>query len=99
MLDAGYRFCDGLLHRYMNAPRDALASLNRARRDAEWGEQALTHMVEIFLNPENETNWDELELASRAENSDAAVAAETLLREMKACPRQAALEAEPAPSL
>ena len=93
VLDAGYRFCDGLLHRYLNAPGDALASLNRARRDAEWGEQALQHMVEIFLNPENETNWDELELASRAEHSDAAVAVETLLREMRPSPRHAVLEA------
>ena len=40
-LEPGFRFCQGLLHRYMNDPRAALRAFNMARRDPEWGELAV----------------------------------------------------------
>jgi len=93
-LEAGYKYCEGLLHKYMNDPRAALTSLNLARRDGEWGEQAVMLMIEIYLNPENETNWDELQLDERpgGDQSEAVRAAEKLLRELPPSPRQAVLE-------
>merc|ERR1719387_899984 len=38
-LEPGYRFCQGLLARFLNDPRTALKYLNMARRDGEWGEE------------------------------------------------------------
>jgi len=93
-LEAGYKFCQGLLHKYRNDPRAALTALNLARRDGEWGEQAVMLMIEIYLNPENETNWDELVLDERpsSDPGEAVRAAEKLLRELPRSPRQAVLE-------
>ena len=34
---------------------DALQSFNQARKDSDWGEKALFCMIDICLNPENET--------------------------------------------
>ena len=94
-LEPGYKYCEGLLHKYRNDPRAALTSLNLARRDGEWGEQAVTLMIEIYLNPENETNWDELELDINpaSDPGDAVRAAETLLRELTRSPRREVLAA------
>ena len=77
-LEPGFRFCQGLLHRYMNDPRAALKALNMARRDPEWGEFAVQNMVEIYLNPENETNWDDIALDQRQEIPEAVRAAQLL---------------------
>ena len=44
-LEPGFRFCQGLLRRYMNDPRSALKALNMARRDPEWGELAVQNMA------------------------------------------------------
>ncbi|KAI9362925.1 hypothetical protein DFJ73DRAFT_542372 [Zopfochytrium polystomum] len=54
-LHPGYHFCRGLHYRYTNSPNDALKEFNLCRRDVEWGEQALYNMIEIFLNPDNDT--------------------------------------------
>ena len=34
---------------------EALHHFNQARKDSDWGERSLFNMVEICLNPENET--------------------------------------------
>ena len=34
---------------------EALHHFNQARKDSDWGERSLFRMVEICLNPENET--------------------------------------------
>ena len=34
---------------------DALQYFNQARKDSDWGERSLFNMVEICLNPENDT--------------------------------------------
>merc|ERR1719272_2114361 len=76
-----------------SSPRAALEALNMARRDPEWGELAVQNMVEIYLNPENETNWDDVALDQRADAPEAVRAAEKLLQEMPRSPRQQVLEA------
>ncbi|KAK6629913.1 hypothetical protein RUM43_003734 [Polyplax serrata] len=53
--DAGYSYCKGLYERYSERPEVALHHFNRARRHNEWGQKALLNMIEICLNPENET--------------------------------------------
>ncbi|KND02289.1 uncharacterized protein SPPG_02764 [Spizellomyces punctatus DAOM BR117] len=58
-LHPGYHYCKGLHYRYSNSPHEALKEFNFCRRDTEWGERALYHMVEIFLNPDNETTGGE----------------------------------------
>ena len=62
-----------------------------ARRDGEWGEAVLTAMIEIYLNPENETNWDELNIDGPAEPSEAVRASVRLLRELPPTPRREVL--------
>ena len=49
--EPGFRFCQGLLHRYTNDPRAALKAFNFARREGEWAERALTNMVEVTGEP------------------------------------------------
>ena len=66
-----------------------------ARRDPEWGELAVQNMVEIYLNPEHETNWDEVALDQRSDVPEAVRASEKLLQEMPRSPRQQVLEAYP----
>ena len=90
-LEPGFKYCQGMLARYQNNPRTALRHLNLARRDGEWGEAALTAMIEIYLNPENETNWDELNIDAQIEPSEAVRAADRLLRELPNSPRREVL--------
>ena len=46
--EAGFRFCRGLYHRYMNKPQDALIDLNFARqRDPDYRADALVQMIEV----------------------------------------------------
>lgn len=54
----GLHFCKGLYFRYKNSVREAIEAFNLARRDPEWGERALVHMIEIYLNPDNENLWE-----------------------------------------
>jgi len=48
-------------------------------------------MIEIYLNPENETNWDDLNVDMTVEPSDAVRAADKLLRELPPSPRREVL--------
>lgn len=43
------------LPRYTGEPNDALRHFNKARKDSDWGQNALYNMIEICLNPDNET--------------------------------------------
>jgi len=54
-MDAGWHYCKGLFHRFTYNPNEALKEFGYARRDAEWGEKALYNMIEIFLNPDEDT--------------------------------------------
>jgi tetratricopeptide repeat protein 21B len=99
--DPGLCFCKGLAERYSNAAHEALAHLNRCRKDREWGPDAVYTMVEIYLSPENEQLWDEEGASmlsdgpSQVENTDHIRAAEKLLCEVRRRqdPRHRVLEA------
>lgn len=41
--------------RYTQNPRNALKCFNKARRDPTWGEMAAYNMIEICINPDNNT--------------------------------------------
>ncbi|KAJ3084734.1 Tetratricopeptide repeat protein 21B [Rhizoclosmatium hyalinum] len=96
LLHAGYHFCKGLQYRYTNSPNEALKEFNYARRDAEWGTESLFNMIEIFLNPDNETmGGDVLEAAADSSGSGdqtdadilALLTADKLLKELPQNPK------------
>jgi tetratricopeptide (TPR) repeat protein len=54
---SGYHFCNGLYNRYTNDPIASVTSFNQCRRDKDWGPDALVHMIELYLNPDNDAVW------------------------------------------
>ncbi|XP_048165484.1 tetratricopeptide repeat protein 21B isoform X3 [Corvus hawaiiensis] len=54
-LEAGFHYCKGLYLWYTGEPNDALRHFNKARKDSDWGQNAVYNMIEICLNPDNET--------------------------------------------
>lgn len=91
--DAGLNYCKGMSEWYKNNPTQALKCFNLARKDSEWGERATYNMIEICLNPDNETLGGETfegvdaDLSNQAEKYDSQLAAvrtaEKLLKEVK----------------
>ncbi|KAK7872002.1 hypothetical protein R5R35_004518 [Gryllus longicercus] len=53
--EAGLAYCEGLFEWYSGNTNEALRQFNNARRDQEWGQQAIYNMIEICLNPDDET--------------------------------------------
>ncbi|XP_069814949.1 tetratricopeptide repeat protein 21A isoform X2 [Dendropsophus ebraccatus] len=53
-LEPGYNFCKGLHCWYIGQPNEALKFFNKARKDNDWGQKAITNMIQICLNPDNE---------------------------------------------
>ena len=49
-----------LLLRYTGEPNDALQHFNKARKDNDWGQNAIYNMIEIYLNPDNNTMGGEV---------------------------------------
>lgn len=43
------------LYRYTGNPAGAMKSFNKARHDPDWGLISTYHMIEICINPDNET--------------------------------------------
>ena len=41
--------------RYTGNPTEALKLFNRARKDSDWGNLSTYNMIEICLNPDNQT--------------------------------------------
>jgi tetratricopeptide repeat protein 21B len=78
---AGFNFCQGLFHRYSNRLHEAVTFFNKARRDHEWGNEALYHMIQIYLNPNNENIWDDPE-GDLDNGGESLKVAEELLREL-----------------
>uniref|UniRef100_A0A7S2HRG3 Tetratricopeptide repeat protein 21B n=1 Tax=Zooxanthella nutricula TaxID=1333877 RepID=A0A7S2HRG3_9DINO len=68
--EAGLRFCKGAYYRWINKPQDALVELNYARRDPDYRAEALTHMIEIYLNPDPNAGLEALEAPSDASNDN-----------------------------
>eukprot|EP00003_Mantamonas_plastica_P021293 TRINITY_DN3441_c0_g2_i6.p1 TRINITY_DN3441_c0_g2~~TRINITY_DN3441_c0_g2_i6.p1 ORF type:complete len:1340 (-),score=495.80 TRINITY_DN3441_c0_g2_i6:48-3578(-) len=48
--EAGYHFARGIYLMHSKNLQDALVELNAARRDPEWGEEAIYVMIKVFLN-------------------------------------------------
>jgi len=81
---AGFRFCNGLYARFTNDIGKAIGEFNLARRDDTWGPDALMHMVELYLNPNQDGAWEEREVGPLDDSTSGNIAAaETLLKELK----------------
>ena len=60
----GLNFCKGLHCRYSNDVGEAVKYFNLARRDGKWGVFSLINMIELYLNPDNETQYNAVLKAS-----------------------------------
>lgn len=84
---AGLRYCRGLYSRYTNDIAAAIKEFNLARTDETWGADALSHMVELYLNPDQEGAWEEREGGGETQLSDETsghiTIAEALLKELR----------------
>ncbi|XP_040004915.1 tetratricopeptide repeat protein 21B isoform X1 [Xiphias gladius] len=91
--DPGFNYCRGLYLWYTGAPNDALRHFNKARKDNDWGQNAVYNMIEIYLNPDNDTMGGEVfenldgEIGNSTEKQEseqlAVRTAEKLLKELK----------------
>jgi len=80
----GFNYCQGLYSRFTNDIVKAISSFNLARKDDKWGAQALTHMIELYLNPDQEGVWEEKETGPLDDATRAHIAAaEELLKELR----------------
>ncbi|XP_012166563.1 tetratricopeptide repeat protein 21B [Bombus terrestris] len=55
-LTPGYYYCAGLLDWRKGRLNSALRQFNFARRDPEWGQQAIYNMIEICLDPDDDSS-------------------------------------------
>lgn len=53
--EAGFHYCAGLLDWRLGKLNSALRHFNAARRDPEWGQQAVYNMIEVCLDQDDET--------------------------------------------
>lgn len=91
--DPGFNYCKGLYLWYTGEPNDALRHFNKARKDNDWGQNAVYNMIEIYLNPDNDTMGGEVfenldgEIGNSTEKQEseqlAVRTAEKLLKEIK----------------
>ncbi|KAK2186994.1 hypothetical protein NP493_181g04009 [Ridgeia piscesae] len=95
-MNPGYNYCKGLYEWYTGNPNVALKHFNKARKDSDWGTKAMYNMIEICLNPDNDTiggevfeavDMDHGESAEKADSEKLAIrTADKLLQEMKPKP-------------
>ncbi|XP_065838597.1 tetratricopeptide repeat protein 21B-like [Oscarella lobularis] len=92
-IDAGLFYCKGLIDWYQSNTNSALKNFNLARNDAEWSERATYNMIEICLNPDNETmggeTFESIDVdANERQDTDVAAVrtAENLLKDLKPKP-------------
>ncbi|KAJ8012813.1 hypothetical protein DPEC_G00046770 [Dallia pectoralis] len=91
--DPGFNYCKGLYLWYTGEPNDGLRHFNKARKDNDWGQNAVYNMIEICLNPDNDTMGGEVfenldgdigNSTEKQESEQLAVrTAEKLLKELK----------------
>lgn len=88
--EAGLAYCQGLYEWYSGNANSALRHFNRARRDPEWGQQAIYNMIEICLNPDDETlgseSMEREDPEFRGSHEMALRMAERLLKELQPRP-------------
>jgi len=90
--DPGYHFSSALYHYYTKNYRDAMREFNLARKNREWGHQAIFFMIDIYLDPDTTTLFSDQQgiqeqdipkTSLSAEDTEAnALAAEKLLKEL-----------------
>ncbi|XP_041662255.1 tetratricopeptide repeat protein 21B [Cheilinus undulatus] len=91
--DPGFNYCKGLYLWHVGQPNEALRHFNKARKDNDWGQNAVYNMIEIYLNPDNDTIGGEVfetldgEIGNSTEKQEseqlAVRTAEKLLKELK----------------
>uniref|UniRef100_A0A8C3AZP6 Tetratricopeptide repeat domain 21B n=1 Tax=Cyclopterus lumpus TaxID=8103 RepID=A0A8C3AZP6_CYCLU len=91
--DPGFNYCKGLYLWFTGEPNDALRHFNKARKDNDWGQNAVYNMIEIYLNPDNDTLGGEVfenldgEIGNSTEKQEseqvAVRTADKLLKELK----------------
>ncbi|KAJ3302797.1 Tetratricopeptide repeat protein 21B [Kappamyces sp. JEL0829] len=54
-ISLGFHYCKGLYLRYTSSLNDALKQFVICRNDSVWGERAIYNLIEMFLNPGDET--------------------------------------------
>eukprot|EP00443_Scrippsiella_acuminata_P048484 CAMPEP_0115266888 /NCGR_PEP_ID=MMETSP0270-20121206/51703_1 /TAXON_ID=71861 /ORGANISM="Scrippsiella trochoidea, Strain CCMP3099" /LENGTH=1292 /DNA_ID=CAMNT_0002683005 /DNA_START=234 /DNA_END=4112 /DNA_ORIENTATION=- len=86
--EAGLRFCKGVYNRWINKPQDALVELNYARRDPDYRAEALTHMIEIYLNPDPSAGLDALDSGVEPSNEHLREV-DNLIKELSVAQKQA----------
>ncbi len=81
----GMNFCRGLYYRYTNDVIKAVTEFNRCRADSQFGADSLVHMIELYLNPDQDGIWEERESGGVLEEevADNISVAERLLRELR----------------
>lgn len=88
--EAGLAYCRGLYEWYSGNANSALRHFNGARRDPEWGQQAVYNMIEICLNPDDETlgseSMEREDEEFRSSREMALRMAERLLKELQPRP-------------
>ncbi|XP_033124188.1 tetratricopeptide repeat protein 21B-like [Anneissia japonica] len=95
-MEPGFNYCKALYEWHTGKANDALKHFNMARKDTDWGQKAIQNMIEICINPDNNTIGGETfetmadDVASAAEKADseqmAARTADKLVRELKPQP-------------
>ncbi|XP_072435599.1 tetratricopeptide repeat protein 21B isoform X3 [Chiloscyllium punctatum] len=91
--EPGFNYCKGLYLWYTGEPNDALRHFNKARKDSDWGQNAIYNMIEICMNPDNDTIGGEVfenldgDMRNSTEKQEseqlAVMTAEKLLKELK----------------
>uniref|UniRef100_A0A8C7G3G7 Tetratricopeptide repeat protein 21B n=1 Tax=Oncorhynchus kisutch TaxID=8019 RepID=A0A8C7G3G7_ONCKI len=82
--EPGYNYCKGLYYWHVYRVSEALFHLNKARRDNEWGDQAMELMIRICLNPDNEVIGGEVQLGGAEHREQVGVAtAQNLVKEFR----------------
>uniref|UniRef100_A0A8C8EI59 Tetratricopeptide repeat protein 21B n=1 Tax=Oncorhynchus tshawytscha TaxID=74940 RepID=A0A8C8EI59_ONCTS len=75
--EPGYNYCKGLYY------CEALFHLNKARRDNEWGDQAMELMIRICLNPDKEVIGGEVFETPQEEEQVGVATAQNLVKEFR----------------
>jgi tetratricopeptide (TPR) repeat protein len=86
---SGLHYCKGLYYRYINDLLNSIMEFNLSRKDSEWGAESLVHMIELYLNPDQEGVWEDKAedggepYALDEETADNIHVAQALLNELK----------------
>lgn len=58
--EPGFCFCKGLYFFYRKNPQEALINFQRARRSKTYSDYAIIHMIDIYLNPDQDVFFSHL---------------------------------------